>query len=95
MFKRYLPRVADAVKECPEAFANKLFSKELIARETWHKVLHTQGLAPYDKASILLSAVERTVATSKDDKALKKFCRAMSKLDNLRRFSKLIMKRCG
>ena len=95
VFKWYLPQIADAVKECPESFANRLFSKKLITRETWHKVLHTQALAPYDKASILLSAVEGTIATSKDDKALKKFCGALSKVGNLRRLSQRIMKRYG
>ena len=95
VFERYFAHMADAIRQCPESFATKLFSKKLIGRDTRDKVLCTQGLAPYEKACILLSAVEPAIATSKDDKTLKKFCGAMSKLDNLRRLSKRIMKRYG
>ena len=95
MFDRYFAHMADAISQCPESFATKLFSKKLIGKDIRDKVLHTQGLAPYEKACILLSAVEPTIATSKDDKTLKKFCGAMEKLDNLKRLSKRIMKRYG
>ena len=95
VFQRYFAHMADAIKECPETFAIGLYSKKLIGRETRDKVLRTQGLAPLEKAYILLSGVEPTIATSKDDKTLKKFCGAMSKVDNLRRLSKRIMKKHG
>ena len=95
MFQRYFARLANALKECPGVVANDLYSSHLIARETVDKVHFTSGLTPHDKATILLMAVEPSIADSKSDKALKKLCGILSKHPNMKKLSKQIVKRYG
>ena len=95
MFQRYFARMANALEECPGVVANDLYSNHLIARETVNKVHFTLGLTPHDKATILLMAVEPSIADSKSDKALRQLCEILSKHPNMERISNCIMKRYG
>ena len=95
VFQRYFARMADAVRECPGAVANELFSKRLIARETLERVQSTLGLAPHDKASILLMAVEPMVAGSKGEKVLRKLCGILASKANVTELPKRMMAKYG
>ena len=94
MFQRYIARMADALKECPEVVANDLYSSHLIARETVDKMLLT-CFTPHHKATILLMAVQPKVDECKSDKALRKLCEILAKYPNMKRLSSHIMKRYG
>ena len=93
MFQRYFARMANALKECPGAVANDLYSNQLISRETVDKVNLTLGLTPLEKATILLMAVEPAIADAKSDKALKKLCGVLAKHPNMKWLSNHMMKR--
>ena len=94
VFQRYFARMADVLKECPEAVANDLYSNHLITRETVDKML-LPCFTPHQKATTLLMAVQPKIDECKSDKALKKLCGMLAKYPNMRKLSHLIIKTYG
>ena len=74
VFRRYYAELCQALSSCPEEVAAVLYSNELVTRQERNQVEEVLGLTKFDKADILVQAVERKIVAGNSSAPLKKFC---------------------
>ena len=79
VFQRYYAELCEALSSCPEEVAAVLYSNELVTRQERSQVEEVQTLTKFEKASILVRAVERKIAAENSSAPLKKFCQVLRK----------------
>ena len=79
VLQRYFDELCKALSVNPNEMAGAMFSKELISEETKGKVIHTLGIAPYNKAALLVDAVGARIGTDNGSKSLLTFCKLLER----------------
>ena len=74
MFQRYYAELCEALSSCPKEAAAVLYSNGLVAKQERSQVEEVLVLTKFEKASILVQAVERKIAAENSSDPLKKFC---------------------
>ena len=59
LFVRYYAELCEALSSCPKEVAGILYSNELLTRLEKSQAGDFVGLAPFEKAEVLIQAVER------------------------------------
>ena len=77
VFKRYYVELCEALSSNPEEVAAVLYSNRLITRQERNQVEELLGLTEFDKADILMHAVEGKIAAENSSAFLKKFCQVL------------------
>ena len=77
VFQRYYAELCQALSSCPKEVAAVLYSNELVTREERSQVDEVLGLTMFDKAAILVQAVERKLVAENSSAPLKKFCQVL------------------
>ena len=76
VFQRYYASLSEALSNCPEEAAAVLYSEGLVARQVKDEVVETPGKS-YQKALLLLRAVEGKIVTENSYGTLRKFCNVL------------------
>ena len=95
VFRRYFTRMAKCIQQYPHQLASKLFAKGFISEKTLEIVKSSTGLTSFEKAEILLRAVDTRNITDETGKCLKKFCRFLAKYQSLKEVSEQMRKKFG
>ena len=74
VLRRYYAELCEALSSCPEEVAALLYSNDLVTRQERNQVEELLGLTKFDKADILVQAVERKIVDGNSSAPLKKFC---------------------
>ena len=77
VFQRYYAELCEALSSSPKEVAAVLFSNGLVTRQERSQVEEVLGLTKFDKAAILVQAVERKIAAENSSAPLKKFCQVL------------------
>ena len=79
VFRRYYVELCQALSSCPEEVAAVLCSNGLVTRQERNQVEEVLELTEFDKADILLQAVEGGIVTANNGAPLMKFCQVLRK----------------
>ena len=77
VFERYYAELCEALSSSPKEVAAVLFSNGLVTRQERSQVEEVLGLTKFDKAAILVQAVERKIVAENSSAPLKKFCQVL------------------
>ena len=77
VFQRYYEKLCEAMSSCPEEMAAVLYSNELVTREERSQVEEVLGLTKFEKASILVQAIERKIVAENSSAPIKKLCQVL------------------
>ena len=77
VFQRYYAELCEALSSSPEEVAAVLYSNGLVTRQERNQVEEVLGLNEFDKADILMHAVERKIVDENSSAPLKKFCQVL------------------
>ena len=75
VFQRYYAELCEAMSSSPKEVAAVLYSNGLITRQDKNQVEEVLGLTEFDKADILMHAVERKIVAENSSVPLKKFAK--------------------
>ena len=95
VFQQYFVRIINEVQEHLWSLIHELHHKNLVGKNAYTSATGTSGLTEYQRTRIIVTDIEQTIATSKDNKTLMEFCGALSTLDNLKPLSDQIMQTYG
>ena len=77
MFQHYYFELCEALSSCSKEVVAVLYSNELVTREERSQVDEVLGLTKFEKAAILVQAVERRIVAENSSAPLKKFCQVL------------------
>ena len=77
VFRRYYHELCQALSSCPEEVAAVLYSNKLVTMHERSQAVDVTGLTPFQKAELLVQAVERRIVTAHNDAPLMKFCEVL------------------
>ena len=77
VFQRHYDKLCEALSSDPEKVAADLYSNGLVTRQERSQVEEVLGLTKFEKASILVQAVERKIVAEESSVPMKNFCRVL------------------
>ena len=77
VLQRYYAELCEALSSSPEEVAGVLYSNGLVTRQERNHVEEVLGLTKFDKAVILMQAIERKLVAENNSAPLKKFCQVL------------------
>ena len=77
VFQRYYAELCEALSSSPEEVAAVLYSNRMITMQERIQVEEVLGLTDFDKADILMQAIERKLVAENSSAPLKKFCQVL------------------
>ena len=77
VFQRYYDKLCEALSSDPEEVAAVLYSNGLVTRQERSQVQEVLGLTKFEKASILVQAVERNIVAESSSAPMKNFCHVL------------------
>ena len=77
VFERHYAELCEALSNCPKEVAAVLYSNGLVTRQERSQVEEVLGLTNFDKAAILVQAVERRIVAENSPAPLQKFCQVL------------------
>ena len=97
VLQSYYAELCEGLSSDPHQMARDLYTKGFIGVTDRNKVLEAQGLhvTSFDKATILVTAVERMIATDNRTKPLIDFCRLLERRPVVGRISARMKARLG
>ena len=77
VFERYYAELCETLSSSPKEVAAVLFSNGLVTRQERSQVEEVLVLTKFEKASILVQAIERKLVAENSSATLKKFCQVL------------------
>ena len=77
VFQRYYAELCEALSSDPEKVVVTLYSNGLVTRQERSQVEEVTVLTKFNKAAILVHAVERNIVAENSSAPLKKFCQLL------------------
>ena len=77
VFQRYSDELCQGLSSCPEEVTAVLYSNELVTRQERKRIEEDQRVTKFEKATILLQAIEKRIVAENSSVPLKKFCQLL------------------
>ena len=95
VFQRYSNELCQALICCLNEVVPVLYNNELVTRQERSQVAEALGLTKFDKAAILVQAIERKIVAENSSAPLNKFCHVLRRCHGVSRIVSRMKFRLG